>query len=80
MPGVLLLAVIGAAAGYLATRLMRVDADLPTAMIIGVLGALLGGLGLRALLTVGGWAVTFALALGGSMALIWLWQQFQRRR
>lgn len=80
MPGLLLLALIGAAAGYVATRIMRVDADLPTAMGIGVLGALLGGLGLRMLMTVGGWAMTFVLALGGSMLLIWLWQRFQRRR
>lgn len=80
LPGILLLAVIGAAAGYVATRLMRVDVDLPTAMGIGVLGAILGGLGLRALLTAGGWILTFVLALLGSMALIWLWQIFTRRR
>lgn len=79
LPGVLALAVIGAAAGYVATRLMRVRADLPTAMGIGVLGALLGGLGLRFLLAAGGWFVTFALALAGSMALIWLWQRFGLR-
>jgi len=79
-PGIILLAVIGAVAGYVATRLMKVDTDLPTAMGIGVLGALLGGLGLRLLLTVGGWFVTFVLALVGSMALIWIWQQVTRRR
>lgn len=80
IPGLLLLAVIGAVAGYVATRLMRVDVDLPTAMGIGVLGALVGGLGLRLILTVGGWFITFLLALGGSVALIWAWQQFSRRR
>ena len=80
LPGILLLAVIGAAAGYVATRIMKVDTDLPTAMGIGVLGALIGGLGLRFILTIGGWFVTFALALAGSMALIWIWQQFTRRR
>jgi uncharacterized membrane protein YeaQ/YmgE (transglycosylase-associated protein family) len=79
-PGIILLAVIGAAAGYVATRLMKVDADLPTAMGIGVLGALIGGLGLRLLLTVGGWFVTFVLALAGSIALIWVWQQITKRR
>lgn len=79
VPGTLLLILIGAAAGYVATRLMRVDADLPTAMGIGVLGALLGGLGLRLLLTMGGWVVTFALSLFGSMALIWIWQKLKRR-
>ena len=78
--GILTLALIGAAAGYLATRFMRFDADLPTAMGIGVIGALIGGLGLRLLLTVGGWAVSLVLAIAGSVLLIWLWQQFQRRR
>ena len=40
MPGFVLLMVIGAAAGVLATRLMRMELDLPTAMVVGVLGAL----------------------------------------
>lgn len=78
--GVLLLILIGAAAGYVATRLMRMPADLPTAMGIGVLGAVIGGLGLRMLLTAGGWAMTFALALLGSLALIWIWQKLSSRR
>jgi len=78
-PGIILLAVIGAVAGYVATRVMKVNTDLPTAMGIGVLGALLGGFGLRLLLTVGGWFMTFVLALAGSMALIWLWQRFGPR-
>jgi len=78
--GVLLLILIGAAAGYVATRLMRMPVDLPTAMGIGVLGAVIGGLGLRMLLTAGGWAMTFVLALLGSLALIWIWQKLSSRR
>lgn len=78
--GVLLLIIIGAAAGYVATRLMRVPVDLPTAMGIGVLGAVIGGLGLRMLVTMGGWVMTFVLALLGSLALIWVWQKFTTRR
>ncbi|PVH30438.1 GlsB/YeaQ/YmgE family stress response membrane protein [Pararhodobacter oceanensis] len=74
VPGLLLLVVIGAAAGLLATRLMRVNVDLPSAMGIGVLGALFGGLVLRLILTAGGWMVTFVLAVAGAMALIWIWQ------
>jgi len=80
LPGLVLLVVIGAVAGFAATRLMKVQTDLPTAMGIGVLGALIGGLGLRLILSVGGWFVTFVLALAGSMALIWVWQQLTRRR
>ena len=79
LPGALLLILIGAAAGYVATRLMRVDADLPTAMGIGVLGAVVGGFGLRLVLTSGGWVVTFVLSLLGSLALIWIWQKLYRR-
>ncbi len=80
LQGVVLLAVIGAAAGYVATRLMRVHTDLPTAMGIGVIGAVVGGLGLRALLTASGWFVTFVLAVLGAMALIWIWQRVSGRR
>jgi len=76
--GVILLAVIGAAAGLLATRLMRVNMDLPSAMGLGVLGALAGGLVLRLVVTAGGWMITFVLAVMGSMALIWIWQHLKK--
>ena len=78
MPQLLLLAVIGAAAGLLATRLMRVRMDVPSAMGLGVIGALVGGVVLRLIVTVGGWAITFVLAVLGSMALIWIWQHLRR--
>lgn len=79
MPVVLLI-VVGALAGVLATRLMRVDTDLPTAMVIGVLGAVIGGMGFRFLATSASWVGAFVLALLGSLALIWLWQMWQGRR
>jgi uncharacterized membrane protein YeaQ/YmgE (transglycosylase-associated protein family) len=79
LPGLLLLVVIGAAAGYVATRIMRVNVDLPTAMGIGVLGAIIGGFGLRMLLATGGWVLTFVLSLFGAMALIWIWQRLFSR-
>lgn len=75
---ILFLALIGAAAGLLATRLMRVSMDLPSAMGLGVIGALVGGLALRVVVTVGGWAITFVLPVLGSMALLWVWQRFKR--
>jgi len=77
---VVLLVVMGALAGVLATRLMRMNTDLPTAMIIGVLGAVVGGLGFRFLLTSASWVGVFVLALLGSLALLWLWKQYQGRR
>ena len=78
LPSLLLLVVIGAAAGMLATRLMKVNMDLPSAMGLGVLGALFGGLVLRLVLTAGGWMITFVLAVMGAMALIWIWQHLKK--
>jgi uncharacterized membrane protein YeaQ/YmgE (transglycosylase-associated protein family) len=74
------LIIIGAAAGLIATRLMRLEADLPTTVAIGVLGALVGGLALRGLLIVGGWMAGFVGAVLGAMALIWIWRTYISRR
>lgn len=76
--GIVLLIIIGAAAGFLATRLMRWEADIPTTIVIGVAGALLGGFALRALLMMAGWMAGFVGALMGALLLIWLWQRFAR--
>ncbi len=78
MPVVVLI-VVGALAGVLATRLMRENTDLPTAMVIGVIGAVVGGLGFRFLMTSASWVGAFVLALLGSLALIWVWQRFSGR-
>ncbi len=76
--GIVLLIIIGAAAGFLATRLMRWEADIPTTIVIGVAGALLGGFALRALLMMAGWMAGFVGAVMGALLLIWLWQRFAR--
>jgi uncharacterized membrane protein YeaQ/YmgE (transglycosylase-associated protein family) len=78
MPVVALI-VIGAAAGFLATRLMRIEADIPTTMLIGIVGALVGGFLLRALITVSGWLSGFVGAVLGALLVIWIWQSFKRR-
>lgn len=79
MPVVLLI-IIGAAAGLIATRLMRVETDLLSTIAIGVAGALAGGLVLRMLLTVSGWMAGFVGAVLGSMLLIWLWRLYMGGR
>jgi uncharacterized membrane protein YeaQ/YmgE (transglycosylase-associated protein family) len=75
MPFVMLI-IVGAAAGFLATRIMRLNTDLPTTVAIGVFGALIGGLVLRALLATLGAAAGFAGALLGALLLIWLWKTY----
>ena len=75
MPIVFLI-IIGAAAGYIATRAMDMNTNVPTTIAIGVLGALIGGLVLRFLLTLTGIAAGFVGAILGAMLLIWLWQTY----
>ncbi|GAA6199662.1 GlsB/YeaQ/YmgE family stress response membrane protein [Aquicoccus sp. SU-CL01552] len=77
--GIIFLIIIGAAAGFLATRMMKVEADIPTTMLIGIVGALLGGLILRALLTMMGALSGFVGAVLGAMLVIWIWQTYFRR-
>jgi uncharacterized membrane protein YeaQ/YmgE (transglycosylase-associated protein family) len=74
------LLIIGAAAGFLATRLMKVRTGVLETVAIGVLGALVGGLVLRALLTMMGAASGFVGAVLGAMLLIWLYQKYVARR
>jgi len=73
---VLVLIIIGAAAGFLATRIMKIDTNVIATVAIGVFGALIGGLVLRVLLTITGWAAGFVGAVLGSMLLIWLWKTY----
>jgi uncharacterized membrane protein YeaQ/YmgE (transglycosylase-associated protein family) len=71
--------IIGLAAGFLATRLMKLETDLPTTVAVGVFGALIGGFVLRSLILLTSWAAGFAGAVLGAMALIWLWKTFVRK-
>ncbi|MEM7613703.1 MAG: GlsB/YeaQ/YmgE family stress response membrane protein [Pseudomonadota bacterium] len=72
--------IIGAAAGFLATRMMNLNLGVPQTIAIGVLGAILGSLVLRILLSVLGVAAGFIGALLGAIVLIWLWKTFLRGR
>lgn len=76
---IVLFFIIGAAAGFLATRLMRIETDIPTTVLIGMAGALIGGLVLRALISVIGAMSGFVGAVLGALLLIWAWQTYMRR-
>ncbi len=75
---IIYLLIIGAAAGFLATQVLRVEADIPTTVAFGVGGALVGWLVWRFLLMVTGWLGGFVAALGGAFLLVWLWQRYRR--
>jgi uncharacterized membrane protein YeaQ/YmgE (transglycosylase-associated protein family) len=76
--GLILMVIIGAAAGFIATRMMKLDTDIPTTIAIGVGGALIGGLVIRFLLTITGWMAGFVGAVLGALLLIWLYKTFVR--
>ncbi|MEO1549282.1 MAG: GlsB/YeaQ/YmgE family stress response membrane protein [Pseudomonadota bacterium] len=76
MTGVLALVVIGAAAGFIATRLMGMNLPLVHTVSIGIIGALLGGLVLRVLLAVLGVAAGFIGAVLGAIVLLWLYKTY----
>ena len=80
MPALLLILIIGAAAGFLATRLMRVQTDVPTTIALGMAGAVVGWVALRFLVSITGWVAAFVGAVLGSMLLIWLWRTYGPRR
>ena len=76
---ILFLVIIGAAAGFLATRLMKIEANIVTTVVIGMAGALIGGLILRFLVAVMGMMAGFVGAVLGALLLIWLWQTYFKR-
>lgn len=73
---ILLMIVIGAAAGLVATKLMGIDLGLLPTISVGVIGALLGGVVLRFLLTMMGPVAALVGGVLGAMALLWLYQRY----
>lgn len=68
--------IIGIAAGFLATRFMKLQTDVPTTIAIGLGGALIGGLILRTLIVLTGAMAGLIGAVLGAVALIWLWNRY----
>lgn len=77
---IIALIIIGAAAGFIATRLMKIETDIPTTIAIGVFGALIGGFTLRFLVAITGFMAGFVGAVLGALALIWLWREYGPKR
>ena len=73
---IVLLIIVGAAAGFIATRAMKLDTGVLPTIAIGVLGAIVGSVVLRFLVGLMGAAAGFVGAVLGAVVLIWLWQVF----
>ncbi|PYG30393.1 GlsB/YeaQ/YmgE family stress response membrane protein [Pelagimonas varians] len=78
MPIVFLI-IIGAAAGFLATRLMKIETGVIETIGIGIAGALIGGLVLRFLLYITGALAGMVGAVLGAMLLLYIWKSFKGR-
>lgn len=72
--------IIGAAAGFLATRIMNINLGVPQTIALGVLGAILGSLVLRILISALGIAAGFIGAVLGAVILLWAWKVFLKGR
>lgn len=76
---ILFLIIFGIAAGFIATRLMGVEADVVTTIAIGVLGALVGGLLLRGIMALFGMAAGFVGAVLGALAVLWIYKTYLQK-
>ncbi|MDA7425130.1 GlsB/YeaQ/YmgE family stress response membrane protein [Thalassococcus lentus] len=73
------LIVIGAAAGFLATRFMRLNLGTLETVGIGIAGALIGGLIIRFLLVITGMLAGLVGAVLGAMLLLWVWKTYLQK-
>ena len=76
---VIWLIIVGAAAGFLATRLMKWEANIVVTLAVGIAGALIGGMLLRTLLSAMGMMSGLVGAVLGALVLVWLWQRYGGR-
>ncbi|GAC70228.1 GlsB/YeaQ/YmgE family stress response membrane protein [Gordonia soli] len=76
--------IIGGIAGWLASKIMKTDAQMGIILniVVGVIGAFLGGFLLSFAFDTasGGWFFTFFTALLGSVILLWLVKLVTRKR
>ena len=73
---VIALIIFGIAAGFIATKAMRLNVDVFTTIAIGGGGALIGALILQGLAMLAGWLAGFVGAVLGAMALIWVYKTY----
>ncbi|MCT4554422.1 MAG: GlsB/YeaQ/YmgE family stress response membrane protein [Pelagimonas sp.] len=76
--GLVGLIIIGAAAGFLATRLMQLQMGTLETIGIGIVGALIGGLLIRFLLAITGLMAGLVGAVLGAMLLLWILGQIRK--
>ena len=79
MGNLIIIIIVGTAAGFIATRMFKLNLGVPQTIAIGVLGALIGGWVLRLLLAALGMFAGLLGAILGAVVLIVLYQKFIER-
>ena len=74
------LIIIGVAAGFIASKVMKTNLSLVETIAIGILGAIIGGLVLRGLIVAGSMIFGLVGAVAGACVLIWLYQCYVKGR
>jgi len=74
------LIIIGVAAGFIASKVMKTNLSLVETIAIGILGAIIGGLVLRGLIVAGSMIFGLVGAVAGACVLIWLHQRYVKGR
>ena len=74
------LIIIGVAAGFIASKVMKTNLSLVETIAIGILGAIIGGLVLRGLIVAGSMIFGLVGAVAGACVLIWLNQRYVKGR
>lgn len=69
------LIIVGAAGGWIATRLMRFDSSAPATLAIGILGAILGSFIVSTIAAIASSLASIVGGVLGAVALIWLWKR-----
>jgi len=74
--GILFMIVLGAGAGFVATRLMGMELGIVPTISIGVIGAIVGGVLLRFIVSMMGVAANIVGAVFGAIVLLWIYKRF----
>lgn len=76
----LMLVIVGAIAGYLATRALKLEVSPLVTVAIGIAGALVGGFLLQVALGILGFLGGIIGAVLGALLLIWIYQSVQTKK
>lgn len=76
---VLFLIIAGAAAGFIATRLMGLETNIVITIAIGIAGVVIGSFLLRMIVTMLGATAGFVGGIFGAVVLIWLYQKYRKQ-